>query len=400
MNFMGNFTIKYTELFSFSLEQLFYENNYCKKYSSEPKTDLQYIPTEECIDTMNRLGLLFRKTDYKAGFTVYARTAGNNISGNYLIRNSPANYEKLTFWLILNNQAVINFNNLPAEISRGEFFYFSNQITDPSATRSNLHLTRDVTGVVGANDTSRKYNQNYRFHHTARVVENTAKVKHNLTGIEIDPKYIINIEGESDLIFDLYSLPLGKCKLLINNVQKDEFYYLGSAVLNSVVFGIIEISLSKTLGSNYRVIEPDFSLTAERPYYKVRFINRETFWRYTIKLQPNSPLYLEITSLSPTDKADFINTLNIVTNDTNITFSKTPVSDKEFVFLSDNVVALKEKYVSSTSSPPKSLKLTLKKYVGIPLKETTVKTDLPYPSLDFIDILNYPLVYSDIYLII
>jgi len=166
------------------------------------------------------------------------------------------------------------------------------------------------------------------------------------------------------------------------------------------LFGVIEFSLSRSLNSNYRIAESDYSLTDERPYYKVRFINRETFWRYTIKLQPNSPLYLEMSALSPADKTDFKNRLNIVTNDTNVTFTPTSVTDTEFTFTTDNVVALKEKYVSSTTSPPKTLSLVLKKFVGIPAKEISVKDDLPFPSLSIIDTINYPLVYSDVFLII
>jgi hypothetical protein len=396
---MGSNIIKYNELFSFSLEQLFYKNIYCKNYTSEPKPDLEYIPTAECIDTMHRLDLVFRKTDHKAGFTILARTLGKNLSGDNLMRFSFANHEKLTFWLVLNNPEILNFNNFSPVFSNNEFFYFSNQVTDPAALRSNLHLTIDPLGVVGANDISKKSLPTYRFHHTAEVAENTAKVKHTLTSLELAPKFITNNSGESDLIFDLSLLPSGKCKLLINNIQKDEFYYTGSILPNMPLFGVIEISLSTALNSNYRIAEADYSLITDRPYYKVRFINRDTFWRYTFKLNQNSPLYIDMAALSPADKIDYLNRLKITTNDTNITFTQTSAGDTGFTFISDNAVAFKEKYISSTSSP-KTLSLTLKKYVGIPVKEAAVKTDLPFPSLDLIDTLNFPLVYSDIFLII
>ena len=397
---MGSNNIQYKELFSFSLEQLFYKNNYCKDYSLEPKLDIQYVPTVECNDTMNRLDLIFRKTDQKAGFTILARIMGENLSGDPLLRFSYGNHEKLAFWLVLNNPEVLNFNNLPAKFSKDDFFCFNNQVADPAALRSSLHMTVDPIGVVGINDISKISSQTYRFHHSSEVAENTSKVKHMLTGIEITPKYITNASGESDLIFDMSLLPSGKCKLLINNIQRDEFYYMGLSVPNTPLLGVIEFSLSRSLNSNYRIAEPDYSLTAQRPYYKVRLINRETFWRYTVKLQPNSPLYLEMAALSPADKTDFKNRLNIVTNDSNITFSAVPVTDTEFIFTSDNVVALKEKYISSSTLPPKTLSIALKKYIGIPAKEVSVKADLPFPSLNLVDTLNYPLVYSDVYLII
>src|SRR4030095_16374671 len=397
---MGTYSILYKELFSFSLEQLFYENNLCKKYLSEPRLDIEYIPTSECIDTMTRLDMVFRKNDFKAGFTVLARTLGKNMGGDHILRFSPRNNEKLSFLLGLNNPEIINFNNFPVKFASNDFFYFSNQVVDLAALRNNLHITINSAGVVGNNDITKKTLQTYRFHHTAEIVPGAAIIKHLLDGIEVEPKSIINKAGESDLVFDLLDLPPGKWQLLISGIQKDEFYYPGSAIPGNPIIVVIEISLSKALNSNYRAVEADFSLTAQRPFYKVKFINRETLWRYTITLQPNSPLSLEMASLNPPDKTDFKNRLNIVTNDSNITFTQTAASDTGFTFLSDNAVALKEKYFSSTISPPKNLSLTLKKYIGIPAKEASVKTDLPFPPNSIIDTINFPLVYSDVYLII
>ena len=112
---------------------------------------------------------------------------------------------------------------------------------------------------------------------------------------------------------------------------------------------MIELLLSDTLASNYRVVESDRSLTKTRPTYSILFRNRKTFWRYTIHLQPNSPLSLEMNALTAPDKADFLSKLNIVSNDTAITFTQKSASDKDIVFVSDSDLALQEKYVSGSS---------------------------------------------------
>ena len=121
-------------------------------------------------------------------------------------------------------------------------------------------------------------------------------------------------------------------------------------------------------------LNPDRSLTSDRPLYLISFINRETFWRYTIRLQNTSPLYLEMAALSPADKTDFINKLNIVSNDTTVTFSRITATDNEFVFVSDNELFLHEKYFSSTSLTHDPLTLTLKKYISDASREAAVKT--------------------------
>jgi hypothetical protein len=103
-------------------------------------------------------------------------------------------------------------------------------------------------------------------------------------------------------------------------------------------------------------------------------------------------------ALSPADKADFISKLNIVTNDTTVTFSRDTVTDNEFVFVSDNPLLLQEKYFSSTSLTHDPLNLTLKKYISDATREAAVKSNLPFPLTGSIDASVLPQIYSDIFL--
>jgi hypothetical protein len=132
--------------------------------------------------------------------------------------------------------------------------------------------------------------------------------------------------------------------------------------------------------------------------HTIRFINRQALWRYVIHVHSNSALYLEIEALTPAEKIIFLDQLNIVTNDTSITFSKLTATETEFVFVSDHALFLREKYFSSTSLTQDVLNLTLKKYIGDVVKEAAVKAHLPYPSTNLIDATTPPEIYSDIFL--
>lgn len=386
---------KYVELARLSVEQLFYKNKICRQYSTTPELDIAIVPTENSLNIFKRMDLVFRSLDASGGFIVLGRVLGKNAGGDYLLRFPAKKEDVLSFLIILKNPELKNFNDLPVQQANDNIFYFSNTVIDAAALRNNLHITTGASGVHGINDVVKKSSETYRFHHPASVTD--AKVKHLATGQLVPAKSIINQGGQSDLVFDLSALLPGKCQLLIESLPKDDFYFSGKTS-GQFVFGVIELFLSSTLPSNYRIIEPDRSLTLERPVYTIRFINRHTHWRYTVQLHTNSPLYLEIAALTPAEKIDFLNRLNLLSNDTGITFTKTNATDTAFTFESDNPLALQEKYFSTTSVTPDVLNITLKKYIGDAVKEAAVKTNLPYPPTGSIDATMPPQIYSDIFL--
>ncbi|PSL44789.1 hypothetical protein CLV51_105161 [Chitinophaga niastensis] len=393
---MSDYQIKYSVLLSVAIEQLFYQNKICPAYKVEPVLDIMCVPTEECKSIMNNLDMLFRTSGNSGGFTVLGRVSGKNGGGNDLLRFQPGKTMKLSFWMILRNPDLLGFNDLPLQPPDNQFYYFSNQVADLAAPRNSLHLTKDATGVKGINELITLSRSTYRFHFGAAVTAGTAKVKHKLTGAEVLPWSIVNIAGQADLAFNLSTLLPGICELYINNVLEDTFYYADS-MPTQPVFGIIECALSPLLPANYRVIEPDRSLKPPAPQYLIRFKNRQTLWRYTVELLPNSPLYLEMAALSPANKIIFLNKLNIVSNDTGVTFKKGVVSDTAIQFVSMSALPLKEKYVSGSSATHDPLTLSLKKLIGDP-QEDAVKTDLPCPPVGTINNLSIPFIYSDIFL--
>ncbi len=393
---MDKAVFKYAELAKATVSQPYYANGVCQQYHVDPILDFELLPTDECLALMKKLDIVFRPTDPSGGFIVLARVLGTNGSGDDMLRFPPRAGDKLSFWIKLNNPNVLNFDDLPTHGDLSGIYYFSNQQIDASALRDNLHLSSSSSGASGSSDYMAKSAANYRFHHTAQVSAGTAMVKHILSGMLVLPDSVINRSGQSDLVFNLNSLPLGKCQLIIGGSVEDEFYFFGNPAFQ--VFGVIELLLSDILDSNYRMVESDRSLTKTRPTYSILFRNRKTFWRYTIHMQTNSPLFLEMAGLNASDKADFLSKLNIVSNDTAITFTQTSASDKDIVFISDSDLALQEKYVSGSSANHEPLSLTLKKYIGVMLKEADVRSDLSYPQTGLIDATTPSVIYSDVFL--
>ncbi|MBV8255965.1 MAG: hypothetical protein JO154_25445 [Chitinophaga sp.] len=393
---MGIIQTKYNPLFAVSVKQLFYDNNICQRYQTIPEPDFDFVPTTETIQLLQKLDLVFKPVPTAGGFWVLARVGDKTGSGNYLLRYQAPKGAKLSFLMLCRNPDLYNFNDLPLMSGDGSLYYFCNMVGDTTAPRSNLHLSKDVNGVKGTND-SMKYNSNaYTFVNSTPVTPGNAWLIHQLTGTIIQPRAIINDLSSARLLFDLTSLPSGICELFVNAVQVDSFYYLPMPAAGNL-FGVMEINLSPNLDGNYRVIESDRSLQAPAPMYTIQFPKRKTTWRYRLSLTPNSPLYREMAALSAPAKTDFLNRLNIVSNDTAITFTKANVADTTIDFVSNSPIALQEVYTSSSSSSHDKLGLQLKKYIGN-AQEATVKADLPYPSLDTVNQLQPPNIYSDIFL--
>ncbi|ASU33899.1 hypothetical protein [Mucilaginibacter xinganensis] len=394
---MPTVIVKYSELVTLSVMQLFYSNKICRSYQSTPVLDFTIVPTAECQAFMQAKNMVFRNTGTNGGFTVLAATSGKTITGNNIIRNKITKADKLSFFMVLRNPELINFDLLPTTLNKGNIYYFSNQVKDLAAVRNNLHLTKNVAGVDGNADQLKKATANYKYNFAGVITAADAKVKHLLTGATVTASSVIVQNTLSDITFNLSALPSGCCQLLVNNVVTDTFYFLGT-MANQQIFGVVELSLSSALPANYRIIEPDQSLVTARPNYVVLFKNRQTFWRYTIQLQTNSAIYLEMSKLSPVQKTDFIKQLGISANDTNVKFKLLSNTDLSLVFVSLANIALMEKYTSTTSAAKDPLIITLNKYINTPAKKAVIKTNLPYPSTATIDAGSLPAIYSDVFI--
>jgi hypothetical protein len=392
---MATLTVKYSQLLTLSVMQLFYKNGICAAYTTAPKLDFTIVPTDECRTFLKAKNMVFKNTDTTGGFTIMARTLGVNISGNPLLKNKVANTDKLTFFMLLNKRNAVNFDLLPTQLTTGNIYYFSNKVVDNTALRTNLHLSKNKLGVDGNNDQIKKSDGNYSYSFAGVVTTAQAVVKHLLTGLTVNATSAIVQGTNSMLSFNLSALPSGRCQLLINNALTDTFYFLGT-MASQTIFGVIELSLAASLSANYRMIEADQSLLPARPNYTVLFKNRPTFWRYNIQLQTTSPIFLEMAKLTPAQKNDYINQLSITCNDASIKFKLASNTDMSFVFVSLANIPLQEKYILPSSITGAPLVFTLYKYFTT--NKTEIKSSLAYPSTGIINASNPPAVYSDIFI--
>jgi len=375
--------------------QSFYSNGICAAYATTPILDFTIIPTNECLSFLKAKNMVFKNTDSAGGFTIMARTLGTNLSGNPLIKNRVGNTDKLSFFMLLNNPNVVNFDLLPTQLTAGNIYYFSNQVVDNAALRTNLHLSKNKLGVDSNNDQIKKSDANYSFVFAGVVTTAQAVVKHLLTGVTVKASSVIVQGTNSKITFDLSALPSGRCQLLINNILTDAFYFLGT-MASQAVFGVIELSLASTLPANYRMIEADQSLLPARPNYTISLKNRSTLWRYIIQLQPTSPIYLEMAKLTPAQKIDYVKQLSITCNDTSIKFKLVSNTDLSFVFVSLANIPLREKYILSSAPVGAPLIFTLYKYITT--NKTEVKSSLAYASPGAINAATPPAIYSDIFI--
>lgn len=387
---------RYVVFATLSVRQPFYADGVAGKSDAAPDLDFEISPTAECAQTMRRLDILFRRSGGIGGVTLLARVLGKTAGGNDVLRFPPAPADKLTFWMRLRNPDVVNFDDLPAKLDASTIYCFTNQQADAAAPRADLHLTHDAAAVDGAKDRIERATESYAFHHDAEVAPDAAKVRHLLSGMEVAPTSITNEAGQSDLVFDLRSLPLGRCELAIGGAVEDTFYLVPSSEPRE--FGLTELALAPTLAANYRLVEPDRSLTPVRPAYSIRFANRRTRWRYTIAVSPNGPLAADMAGMSDAAKQQYLSHVNVTSNDAAITFSPAVTSDRLLVFVSDAEIALREQYVVVAGSQQKPLKLNLTKNVGS--GNDDVRSDLPYPPSSSIDARTAPPVFSDTFLTI
>jgi len=294
----------------------------------------------------------------------------------------------------LNNPYFQNYNELPLDNSNDRIYYFNNLIDDATASRDDLHLSVNPLGVA-AEDTIKKVSKKYNYVHGSIVSAGMAKLKHTASKFEIEPKSHTNDGVQSYLTFDLTGFPVGMCEIVINGSSVETAYHLNE-VTESPVFAVIECSLNAIDLDNYRIVEEDGSITPLRPHYGLLFKNRSTFWKYKLVLDDQSPLYNEIINVPPAQKEDFINSIQIITNDLGLKFVTNTISDKHIEFVSTTIKGMQEHYISSSSGTNDPLTLALKKYVDFTSVSfpVDIKANLPYPQKHQLDATSTPVLYS------
>lgn len=395
--------LKYKELLTVDIEHSFYQNKYCAKYKTVPVPDFGIVPTSDSTVLMKRLGMVFRANPEKNGFTVFSQIKDALNADDYLLSVRPTDGSKLVFYLQFKNNNFLNFTDL--DVKNGEILYVNNRVVDGGASRNDLHLMTDNDQVKTNKDLIKSQGSDYVYEHNAMVAMGTVKVRFLDTNQLIDPTFIQKNPVGSSLIFDLKSLPMGRCQLEIGGVFFDRFYYTGNV---ENIFGIIELYFDNLMPNNYRVLDVNLLkfnvLKKDRPLYKIKFANRKTLWKYIIDIQKSGVLQRDLSLLpNPAAKDNYVNKLNLIANDVGIIFTKTSGTgaDSRLSFTSNNPIDLKEKFF--TSGGTNDLTMKLRKLIGDPSEED-LKTQLPLPATNISPvkdpILNTVTVYSEVVVLI
>lgn len=392
---MPQIRLRYKELFSLRIEQLFYNNKRTRDSKGIARPDIEIVPHPYCLTLFKKLNYIIKKDGDQSGITVMALLAGKNGSGHDLLRFIPDKEEKLTFVLILKNPDLLNCADIDLMQLKNQIYYFNNKISNPAAERNQLTISQN-TQQVDNNDLMNVSGSHYEYHTPGIVNADHLMLKHIASGKKLVPFQISTIEGNSHIYFNLQSSAPGIYELEIEGAIKEQFYFTGYNY-NSPVFGMVEIFLSDSLNTNYRVVENDHSITAERPQYIIRFKNRKTTWRYTFLIRQTSPVYQEIKGLSVTGKENFLNSIKIVSNNTGVRFKQRSATEKEIILTSEDPIGLQEDYTSTSGDG--FLRLSLAKNAGKPNQQILLD-NIPYPSARLIDARDINHIYSDVFLTI
>src|ERR1700747_3779029 len=109
---MATVQVKYAELLTLSIRQLFYANQICPAYQTTPILDFMIIPTQECIDFMQTKSMVFKNTETTGGFVCVSKLSQNNQGGNNFLSRQVSNQDKLSFMMVLQNPDLVNFDSL------------------------------------------------------------------------------------------------------------------------------------------------------------------------------------------------------------------------------------------------------------------------------------------------
>jgi hypothetical protein len=169
-----------------------------------------------------------------------------------------------------------------------------------------------------------------------------------------------------------------------------------------------ELYFDNLMLNNYRLLEANLLkfnvLKKDRPLYKIKFANRKTLWKYVVDIQKSGVLQKDLNGiLIQADRDNYVNKLNLKTNDPAIFFTKTlgTSADIRMFFTSNIPLDLKEKFLANPTKV--DLKMNLRKNVG-ELSETDLKTNLPLPNTTISPvkdpILNTVTVFSEVVVLI
>jgi hypothetical protein len=259
--------IKYKALFELEILHSYYQSGKCP--------DMGITPTDDCRSQLNSLGLLFLPTTY--GAKLFAKVTTGDI-----IKNPLPEGLKLTFICWLKKRTFENFTKLNLGKEKTKHYYFNNLVNNLSSD-SLPHLVADLTNQeVTDADLSTFVSNVFSFTHNSNAATLISKLEFIDTG-ETFQQELNNNKNTFNFSYDLKKTPAGRAKFSVEGINQQ--VYVANTAEFAGSFGVIEIFYKNSLPPAYQFQKGDLSI--ETKFYKIKFVNRATKWRYRITRKYN-----------------------------------------------------------------------------------------------------------------
>lgn len=259
-------SIKYKPLFDVEILHSFYSSGKCP--------DLTMVPTSDCQNTLQYLGLRFLPTDF--GGTLFAKV--NTIGTKDIIKNPIPENTKFSFLLRLTRNVFENFTNVNLNRPRTSHYYFNNLINNISADSFPLLVANTTNKIVSDADLLPFVTNTLGYVHTNAAASQNGEIRFIDTGQSFQ-QTLSNNKNTFNFSYDLSNMPGGRVKLFVEGVEKISVYHIDSGNAKDL-FAVVDIFYQGGLPAAYQFQNADNSIVTR--FYKIAFTNRATKWRYVI----------------------------------------------------------------------------------------------------------------------
>jgi len=260
----------YKEILSVEIAHDYYKNGHCEDFLIQPSL--------QCSQVLRNCGWIFKSSKY--GFKLFADVVQN--SNTSILKKTIEKPLKFIFLLHLQNPLLVNFSELPFNISPDFKYYFNNLFKNISSDGEFLLIKKDNVNeqYVSSEDLIQfKAGQlNWLYNSSEQI--SVAELRFIDSGISI----IQNLKNNQNTFpfqFDLSTLPPEMFDVYINGIKMNTSpFYNHTPFKQQEVFAVLELYYSDEVPAEYLFID---SLGAIQPkQYVIPFCKRKTKWRFIL----------------------------------------------------------------------------------------------------------------------
>jgi hypothetical protein len=268
-------------------------------YQSGKSSDFRIIPTRECAKVLSNLKLRFIPTNH--GFFIglqVAEVISQDTFRPFLTLDQPF---RLSFYLIATNPHLFTISQLPDKKPSGQVFYLTNRFDKQIAGPPLLRLLSGHSGGdlrVSGNDLVRSVGGVFKYSLSQPGAAVT--VTDSFSGQVVWPTPALPQGSGEQIECNLSKVPDGRYHLEEDNGFSIELYK-DDQLASSGALGVVEIFSDSPVAA-YQFLETlgGGQIVAHPLTYSVRFVSRQSIWRYFIIAQSEG---VDLTNFAITNPA-------------------------------------------------------------------------------------------------